>query len=178
MAELLTLARPYAKAVFEYASESNALEQWSNALRLLAIEAVIPEVVSLRDNPKLSNEDLVAMHVEPFAKQLSQEQINFVKLLTNNNRLNLLPEIHFLFEQHKAAALKQIDIELISATTLNTQQQEMFTTALKKKFGKEIKLTCREDSSLVGGAIIRAGDQVIDGSVKGRLAQMSEALAS
>lgn len=178
MAELLTLARPYAKAIFSLAKESDDFNGWSDKLSLLSEITVYPEVAELRDNPNVDVAELVSFYQDVAHVLMDEQTHSLVQILATNGRLGLLPEIYALYEQHKAEWLKRIDVELTSAVALSPDQTSKFVEKLKTRFGREVNLTCVTDPALVGGAVIRAGDKVIDGSVRGKLYQMAEELGA
>ncbi|WP_160151881.1 F0F1 ATP synthase subunit delta [Microbulbifer sp. ALW1] len=177
MAELSTLARPYAKAAFASAQQSSNLSGWSVALATAAAVSQNEKIGELLDNPQLTSE----VRAEKFLSvcgDFEQPQQNFIKLLAENHRLALLPEISELFEILKAEAEATLEVEVLSARPLSAEQTQRLTQALSKKFSREVHLHNAVDESLLGGAIVRAGDTVIDGTVRGRLAKLAEAMNS
>nr|WP_010131054.1 F0F1 ATP synthase subunit delta [Microbulbifer agarilyticus] len=177
MAELSTLARPYAKAAFAHAQQASDLSGWSAALVTAAAVSQNEKVGELLDNPQLTSE----VRAEKFLSvcgDFDPSMQNFIKLLAENHRLPLLPEISELFEDLKAQAEATLEVEVISARPLSDEQSQRLTQALSKKFAREVHLHSAVDESLLGGAIIRAGDTVIDGTVRGRLAKLAEAMNS
>ncbi|MFN2273612.1 MAG: F0F1 ATP synthase subunit delta [Anaerolineales bacterium] len=177
MAEILTIARPYAQAAFQFASSQQALGQWSDMLELLALVAVDPEMTALIENPRLTDTELADLFIAIGGDRLDGKCQNFIRLLAENRRLRLLPEIATLFEIQRREAERTIRAELITAFPATEAQQATITAALKQRLGRDIELECSTDSSLIGGAIIRAGDLVIDGSVRGKLERMSNTLS-
>ena len=177
MAELLTLARPYAKAVFNLAQQSNQLQAWSDTLKVFSMIAQHKDVRNVQSNPNVSVADVVDLYCSVSGSDNEQVK-NFLQLLAHNDRLILLPDIYLLFEQHKSEALKQIDVELTSAFPVTDKQRDMFSQALAEKLGRKVNLLCKENPALIGGAVLRAGDKVIDGSVRGRLYKMAESLGA
>jgi len=176
MVEKATLARPYAKAVFETASAHQQLPLWSDVLGLLAQVIVDPQIKELLNNPRVTHETLQALLKDIVGEGFTAEVGHFVQLLIDNHRITLLPQIATQYEIYRAHALKSMRVELIAAFDVSDAQKDQFTTVLKKRFGHEIDLTCRVDKSLLGGAIVRAGDTVIDGSALGRLNQLADNL--
>jgi len=177
MSELTTAARPYAKAVFEKAQEADALENWSKQLQAMS-EVVAAEGSSdLFAYPSMGRNQKVDLFKEVVGDGINDQGINLLKTLAENNRFELLPEISRLFEQQKADAEGSIEVELVSAYEVTDEQCQNLSTALQKRFGREIKLITTVDDSLMGGAIIRAGDLVIDGSIHSRLKEMKTALS-
>ena len=177
MAELTTIARPYAQAVFRLAQEKQALDAWSDMLGLMGVVASDPEMQRLLDNPRLTDEQLADFFLEICGDRLNDEGRNLIRVLAENRRLAALPEMYRLFQERKSAAQGAIKAELITAFPATEAHKATILEALKKRFNRDVVLECRTDESLVGGAIIRAGDTVIDGSVRGKLARLATALS-
>lgn len=175
MAESLTIARPYAEAALEIALEGNALASWAGALARLAVVAGTEVARELIGTPQLSNAQVAAV-VADAAGQLAPEQKNFVQVLADNERLAVLPEISTLFDALRNAHEGVLDAQIASAYPLDEQQAAGIVAALEQKYGKQIKATVHVDAELIGGVSIRIGDEVIDASVRGKLAQMAGAL--
>ncbi|MFI2811106.1 MULTISPECIES: F0F1 ATP synthase subunit delta [Microbulbifer] len=178
MAELSTLARPYAKAAFAYAQEASDLGGWSTALATAAAVSQSEKVGEMLENPQLTSDERADKFLSICSDDLSESGKNFIRLLAENHRLPLLPEIYELFEELKAQAEASLEVEVVSARPLSEAQAQQLTQALSKKFEREVHLHGSVDESLLGGAIIRAGDTVIDGTVRGRLAKLAEAMNS
>jgi F-type H+-transporting ATPase subunit delta len=176
MAELTTLARPYAKAAFAEAVEQNALVQWSDMLSIATEFAADETLAQVLVHPSLTAEQQATALTDLCGDKLNQSGKNFLMILGENKRLTLLPQIVEAFEDLKAAQEHAIDVTVISAFELTDAQQETLSLALKNKLQCDVRLTGEVDHSLVGGAIIRAGDLVIDGSVRGKLAKLAEAM--
>ena len=179
MAENLTLARPYAKAAFELAREKGGLDAWSQALKTLAALTEDAGVTALLTSPKATAALRAAIFAELCAKAgkvLDPLQTNFVKLLAENRRLALLPEIAADYERLRAEAENTLEVELRAALPVPADEQSRIGEALKKKLGRKIELKYVEDKTLIGGAVIRAGDLVIDGSVRGKLGRLAATL--
>jgi len=178
MAELSTIARPYAEAVFEIAHEAKKLAEWSEMLQYAAVIASDRDMLGIIGNANISREQVVNLFVDICGKKLSAEGQNLIKLLAENHRLMVLPEISLQFETLKAEAEKTIEAEVIAAYEVSAAQQKKIAENLKKRLGREVTLTCRVDNSLLGGAIIKAGDLVIDGSTQGQIQRLAIELAS
>ncbi len=176
MAEKKTLARPYAEAVFRLARESKALNKWSQGLRTAAAIAADKQMSALIDNPRVSRERVIGLFLDILGRELNKEGVNFIRLLTDNRRLTLLPEIAELFEQLKAEAEKVVAAEVISAHPVSAEQIKQIGMALKKRLGREVQVVSKINPGIIGGMVIRAGDLVIDGSVTGRLRALSSYL--
>lgn len=177
MSEAITTARPYAQAAFDEAEKLNALKSWSEMLIALAEAVNLPEVRAAVTNPRVAKKQLEALMDAMLGGEASAQQRNFVRVLTDNQRLLLLPEIAALFETLKAEAEKTVNVVVDSAFELSAAQQDKIVSALKKRMGREIKVTCQVNKELLGGVVIRAGDKVIDGSARTRLGEMANALA-
>lgn len=177
MAEALTIARPYAQAAFLFASEQQALSDWSDMLGLLAMVAEDDAVRDIIDSPHLTEGQLADLFIGIGGERLNDACGNFIRALAENRRLALLPEISTLFEVQRRAAEGAVQAELVSAFPASDAQQAEVIASLGKRLGRDVTLTCSTDSSLLGGAIIRAGDLVIDGSVRGKLERLANTLS-
>ncbi|NLD70019.1 MAG: F0F1 ATP synthase subunit delta [Limnobacter sp.] len=175
MAESLTIARPYAEAAFGLACEANTLPSWSEALARLAVVADTEVARELVGNPKLSVEQ-VADLIADAAGQLSAEQQRFVRVLAENERLAILPEIAEVFETLRNSHEGVLDAQISSAYPLTDQQVADIVATLSERHGRKVKATVRVEPELIGGVSIRIGDQVLDASVRGKLAQMASAM--
>jgi F-type H+-transporting ATPase subunit delta len=177
MSEALTTARPYAQAAFEEALKLSDLKGWSEVLLALAEAVSYPEIHNVVSSPRVVKAQLASLLGDVVGGKLKPQQMNFVKVLAENQRLQLLPEIATLYEALKAEAEKSVNVEVDSAFELSAAQQDKIVSSLKKRMGREIKLTCKINKELLGGIVIRAGDKVIDGSARTRLSEMATALA-
>jgi len=176
MAEKSTVARPYALAAFELAREKNDLAKWSEMLQFAALVASDDTMRSYIGNPHVSRESLADLFLGVCAKVLNEVGSNFIKVLIENRRLDVLPEIAVLYEQHRAEAERTIEAEVISAFPLSTAQLKLLADKLKDRLGRSVNLVAKVDSNLLGGAIVRAGDLVIDGSVSGQMDKLAHTL--
>lgn len=177
MAELTTVARPYAQAVFERASDANSRDSWSDMLQLASAVTLDENMSAVIANAKYTREQVAELIIDICGDKLNDEGKNLVRLLSENKRLTLLPEIAALFEILKAEAESSIDAEMVSAFPVSDAQQEKIAASLKQRLGREVTLKCTTDESLIGGAIIRAGDMVIDGSVRGKLDKLASTMS-
>jgi F-type H+-transporting ATPase subunit delta len=177
MSEAITIARPYAQAAFDEAQKLNALKAWSDQLISLAEVVIQTEVQAVISNPKVSRNQLFGLVESLMGSTASVQQRNFVHILAENQRLSVLPEIAATFEALKAEAEKTVNVVVDSAFELSATQQEKIIASMKKRMGREVKLTCNVKKDLLGGVVIRAGDKVIDGSARTRLGEMAVALA-
>jgi F-type H+-transporting ATPase subunit delta len=178
MAEKTTIARPYARAAFEEASGSAALAAWSEALRTAAIVVQDPRVEDLLGNPAVSVGELAQLIIDLAGPQLDEHGRNFVRTLADNRRLSFLPEISALFDQFKDAAEGIVDVTVTTAVPLVGDQLATLAAALRRRLGREVRLQCATDPGLIGGAVVRAGDLVIDGSVRTRLDRIAYQLTA
>ncbi|PLW70910.1 F0F1 ATP synthase subunit delta [Pseudohalioglobus lutimaris] len=178
MAEISTLARPYAKAAFEYAREKGALAQWSEQLGTVAAVTLVEGMDKVLDNPSLTDEQQAQILNDVCGDASGAEVKNFVSILSSNKRLSLLPEIRVQFELLKSNLEKSVDVEVVSAFDLDDATASRLADVLGKKLEREVKVSTSTDNDLLGGVLIRAGDLVIDGSVRGRLNKLAEAMNS
>jgi len=178
VAELITLARPYAKAAFEVALEQSALDKWSSMLALSAAVSADSGVSEVLSSPSLSSDQIADAFMGICGDELDEKGKNFVCLLAENKRLILLPEISTLFDNLKANQEKSVDVEITTAFEISSDVSNKLAQALKDRLQREIILATSVDQSLIGGAIIRAGDNVIDSSVRGKLSKLAESMNS
>lgn len=176
MSELTTAARPYAKAVFELAQESGQLDKWSDQLAAAAAILSADGADELINSPRMTGAQKVEAIVEVAGDAMDEKGSNLLKALAENDRLILIPEISTVYETLKTEAQGSVDAELISAMDVSEDKQAAIVQALEKRLGREVKLVTKIDESLMGGAIIRAGDLVIDGSIQSRLSEMKAVL--
>ena len=183
MADNNTLARPYAQAAFELAHESGELATWSDGLAAAGELLADGQVAKFLSDPSMDNdkrlEFLTGLFGKAKAKVLAGKDkrgTNFLKLLLEYRRVAVMPEISAHFERLKANVENTVDVTVTSATALSAGQQKEIATALKKRLGREINLETEIDESLIGGAVITAGDIVIDGSLRARLNSLTNAL--
>ena len=177
-AELATIARPYARAAFSHALDvPEGLSGWSGMLKLLSATASEPLVRDALDDPMLSGEDEANLLTSILGDELSQEAMNFVGVLGQYGRIELLPEISDMFELLKANHEKTMEVEIASAYEINDSEKTALSEALSNRLQRKINLETTVDPNLLGGAIIKAEDTVIDNSVRGKLQKMSHALA-
>ena len=178
MAERATIARPYAKAAFEYAREAKRFAEWSRGLATVAAVAADSRVSELSRNPSLTAAELAGLVNDVAGANLDAGMQNFVRVLAENHRLLLLPEIAAQYEELRAAVENTVDVEVISAVNLSAAQSESLRQALNARLKRQVRMQNSVDSALLGGAIVRAGDLVIDGSLKGRWERLATELGS
>ena len=170
-----TIARPYAEAVYARAVETNKLDLWSDILDLLATAVQDPALFGLIASPKLDRDQMTELMLDLGGGRLSEEGQNLVRVLVENGRLSVLPEIASLYEVRKAEHQGSLDVEVRSAFGLKPAQVQQIADALKRKL-REINITSEEAPELIGGFRLRAGDMVIDGSVSGQLGKLANEL--
>ena len=179
MAENLTLARPYARAVFELASEKRAFDRWSKTLSVLSALSADTGVQAMFTSPKAApavRAEVLAELAAKAGEKLEQDGRNFVQLLAENRRLNLLRDIAAEYERLRAEAENTLEVELVAAMPVADAEKKLISDALHKKLGRKITLKYVEDKTLIGGAVLRAGDLVIDGSVREKLGRLAAEL--
>jgi F-type H+-transporting ATPase subunit delta len=176
MAEKATIARPYAKAAFEYAREHNSFERWSQVLASASAVVVDERVSKLLTNPRVTPDDLVGLIAEAAREVLDEYSRNFLMTLAQNRRLGLVPEVAAQYEVLRAEVENVADVRIVSAVQLSEAQQQRFSSALKRRLQRDVRLHCEVDPSLIGGAIVRSGDFVIDGSLRARLDRLASAM--
>ncbi len=178
MAELTTIARPYAKAAFEVALKDGSLPAWSDMLGLMASVANQATVRAVLTDPALSSSQTAQALIDVCGDGLQDKGQNFVRLLADNKRLQLLSEISQLFEILKAEQEKSVDVEITTAFEISSEIAARLASALGSRLQREINLDTTVDRQLIGGAIIRAGDTVIDSSVRGKLSKLAESISA
>ncbi len=177
MSLALTVARPYAQAAFEQAQKLGELKVWSEMLHAAAEAVALQDMQAAIKSTRVSPAQLNSIMFAVCGGNLSATAQNFIKLLVENKRLVVLPEILEMFEALRAEAEKSVDVVVTSAFDLNEAQKQKIAAALKVRMGREIKLSCETNRELLGGIVIRAGDKVIDGSARTRLSELAVALA-
>jgi F-type H+-transporting ATPase subunit delta len=171
------LARPYAKALFELARAKETYAFWTDALRVAKEISQHPSVIAMIKNPAITQEKITSFFKEIGGDLFDESVHRLLSLLVDNKRLLLMPAIFDLFDEMKKEDQKIIDVELTSAYPLSEDIEGKITQALQRRMQKTIHLNCKTDPSILGGAIIRAGDWVIDGTIKGRLTKVYDAIS-
>ena len=177
MAELATIARPYAEALFRVAKSGN-LGAWSNLVSEMAQVASHPDVKEFAINPKVSDKQVIDTFLSLLKSDVTPEARNFVGMLAENGRLTLLPEIADQFHELKNAQEGAADAEITSAFEMSDAQVKDLVATLEKKFGRKLNPSVTVDPSLIGGVRVAVGDEVLDTSVRAKLQNMHTALAS
>jgi len=177
MSELTTVARPYAKAAFDFAVENGAIENWHSMIAFAAAVAKDSAMATF-----LSSAETLDKKIEVFinvcGEQLDEKGQNFVRLMAENSRLNALPAVLALFGELRAEHEKEVTVDVTSAVALSQQQQDNLAKTLEQRFSRKVKLNCTVDEAIVSGLYIKAGDTVIDGTVRGKLERLAHALQS
>lgn len=174
--ESITIARPYAEAVFAQAMASQQLQEWSASLAFLSAVMSDAAMRAVIGNPKVGKQRLSDLILDISAGQINEACRNLVRLLVDNDRIQIVPQIAALYEQRKHEAEGVLEVNVESAFPVTDEQQRSLADALKAKLGREISITTSEDPALIGGVRIRAGDLVIDGSVQGQLTKLANEL--
>ena len=177
MAQSVTLARPYARAAFEVAHATGSLDAWSQALAFAAAVAADPRVAGLGNDPRVVPTQLVALHL-PAGTTVDAPFGRFLTEVAEQRRLALLPEMAQIYETFKRESESQLLVKVTSAMALDAAQVEQMKASLKRRFKREIELETQVDASLLAGAVIDTGSEVIDGSARGRLAKLAGALTN
>jgi F-type H+-transporting ATPase subunit delta len=174
--EKTTVARPYAEAVFRRAQETDSLDSWSDFLNLLGAVVEAPEASSFIGNPKVTRNDLEGLLVDLCSVDTMDEEKNLIRLLLQNGRLTLAPEIASHYERLMGEHQGRLQVQVSSAFEASQNQQTALTAALERRLRCQVKLISETDPSLIGGVLVRAGDLVIDASVKGQLQRLASEL--
>ena len=177
MAELTTIARPYAKAAFDFAVEHEAVEKWAEMLHFTALVTENETMQPLLTG-SLASSKLAALFISVCGEQLDEHGQNFVKVMAENGRLEVLPAVYQLYAEYKHEWAKEVEASVVSAIELTDEQKQQISVSLEKSLDRKVKLTCSMDAALIAGVIIKAGDLVIDGSIRGKLSRLSDKLLS
>ncbi|MCF6224942.1 MAG: F0F1 ATP synthase subunit delta [Xanthomonadales bacterium] len=177
MSNLTKLARPYAKAAFEMARADSALAKWSRMLGSAASIVANPDVRKLIDSPGVFESSVAKLVRETGGERFNAKFAHFIDVLAGNERLSLLPEIKSMFTDLRLEEEKELAVKVVSAVELSDDQKKRMSDALARRFDRNIELRATVDPALIGGAIIHAGDMVIDGSIKGELNKLAVQLA-
>lgn len=175
MSELITLARPYAKAAFEFAKSESAVDQWSQDLLVAAGLAQDDDILNYFSRPDVLDDDLVQL---VGGENSSEQYKNFVRLLVENDRLSLLPEVAELYQFYLEQDSQSLTVDVFSAVELTDVQKQAMTAALSKRTGKQISLQTHIDSNMMGGARIHCVDLVIDGTLRGKIDRLKTHLGA
>lgn len=177
MSQRRSLARPYAEAVFRLAVERGTLQKWSEMLAIAAAVAGDERVRAAVNDPLRTREQIAELFLDICGRWLDAEAANFVRVLAENRRLTLLPEIAALFEERRAEAEGRLQAKVVSAFPLTKEQEQAVARALERRLGRRVVLESAVDPKLLGGIVVRIGDLVIDGSVRGRVERLAAQLS-
>jgi F-type H+-transporting ATPase subunit delta len=178
MADKTTIARPYAKAAFAEARGENRLGPWADAIRTAATVVTDSRVAPLLGNPSVKSTDLAQLVIDIAGPEIGEHGANFVRTIAENHRLAYLPQIAALFDELKDEAEKVVDVTVTSAAPLDEGQRKTLTAALERRLKRGIRMQCHTDPSLIGGAVLQAGDLVIDGSLRSQLNKITYELTA
>ncbi|WP_257282974.1 F0F1 ATP synthase subunit delta [Endozoicomonas sp. SESOKO1] len=176
--ELTTCARPYAKAAFEYARDASRLSEWSDMLSLCASVTAYRKVVEMLGNPQLSGAQQAETIIGLCQGELDKPFENYLRVLSEHRRLQLLPEIAALYARLRAEEERSQQVLVTSAYPLSQEQQDKLAEKMAARLGRSVQLVTEIDSSILGGVIVKAGDLVIDGSLRARLGKLADAMIS
>lgn len=174
MSSLSQIARPYAKAVFQLAREQSTLPAWSDGLGQLAELVADDSVAALLGHPRVEPATLVDALVPALGDGLGEQGRNFLAVLAEQGRLSALPDIKLQFDALRAEAERTVSVSITTADSVDAQRQSSFAEVIAKRLGREVKIDWATDVSLIGGAVIRAEDLVIDGSIRGELQRLQK----
>ena len=177
MSELTTIARPYAKAAFDFAVEKDALDQWAQMLSF-ATEVVNNEQMAELLTSSLAADKLTDIFLAICDEQFDEFGQNLIKVMAENGRLSAIPDVCAQFLVLQQEHEKKMDVEVISATELSKEQEANISSKLEQRLGRKVKLNCSVDETLLGGVVIRAGDLIIDNSTRGQLNRLSDVVQS
>ncbi|HBN1732003.1 TPA: F0F1 ATP synthase subunit delta [Escherichia coli] len=177
MSEFITVARPYAKAAFDFAVEHQSVERWQDMLAFAA-EVTKNEQMAEFLSGALAPETLAESFIAVCGEQLDENGQNLIRVMAENGRLNALPDVLEQFIHLRAVSEATAEVDVISAAALSEQQLAKISAAMEKRLSRKVKLNCKIDKSVMAGVIIRVGDMVIDGSVRGRLERLADVLQS
>lgn len=177
MSEFVTVARPYAKAAFDFAVENQSIERWQQMLAFSA-EVTRNEQMAELLSGAVAPETLSKTFTAVCGDELDEHGQNFIRVMAENGRLLVLPAVLQQFIELRAALESTIEVDVFSSSALSDEQQAKIAAAMEKRLSRKVKLNCKIDKSVLAGVIIRAGDMVIDGSVRGRLERLADVLQS
>ncbi|GLS84793.1 F0F1 ATP synthase subunit delta [Paraferrimonas haliotis] len=177
MAELNTIARPYAKAAFDFAVENKSVDEWQQMLTFAAMVSENDAIAGMLSGT-IAAEKLAEIFNQVCGEQVNEHGQNLIKVMAENGRLQTLPAVAELFADYRNEWAKEVEAEVVSATELSAAQQQQISDSLEKRLARKVKLNCSINAELVAGVVIKAGDLVIDGSVRGKLERLADNLQS
>ena len=178
MSEKSTLARPYAKAIFQLAKEKNNYQEWIIFFNVLISIISNKKVFDLIKTPMIAASEKAQFIIEVGGKSFNEQEKEFVRMLAKNNKLLIVSSIRILYEQYRAEEEQTLEVEVCSAFVLQEKQKEQLTKVLSKYFNKKVKTHWKQDEVLIGGFIVRAKDKVFDGSIRGQLQRLHREIVS
>lgn len=178
MSELITLARPYAVAAFERAKQTGSVERWQNTLEFLRVLLADSSMKQAASNPKADKQSFLEALLDVCGEHVDGEGANFIRLLVQNHRLELIPDICALFSHYRAEDEGSIDVAVATAYPLGDEERDRIADLIEKLLKRQARLMVKQDESLIGGVIIQAGDRVIDGSIRGQLQRLQKSLCN
>ena len=177
MSEVTTIARPYAKAAFEFAVEQKAVDSWLSML-LFAAEVSKDDTVQQVIHSSMAPEQLAQLFIQICGEQLNEYGHNLIKVMAENGRLSVLPDVLVEFTALKAELDKEVEAVITSAAALSDAEKTKIQKSLENRYQRKVRLTCQLDPSLMAGLVIKIGDDIIDASVRSKLTRLAEALQS
>ncbi|HHR6081157.1 TPA: F0F1 ATP synthase subunit delta [Providencia alcalifaciens] len=177
MSEIATVARPYAKAAFDFAVENQAVAKWQEMLAFTS-EVTCNEQVGELLSGSIAPETLAKTFISVCGDEIDEHVQNLIRVMAENGRLTTMPEVLAQFIQLRDTLESTVEVDVLSANELSEQQSAKISAAMEKRLSRKVKLNCKIDKSVIAGVIIRAGDLVIDGSVRGRLERLTDVLQS
>lgn len=177
MEDVIALARPYGLAAFKQAQEEGKVREWSEMLKTLTLIMRDPTMRGLIANPKVNDAQVAALIIDVAGDGLSETGGNLVRIMAENERLAETSGVAAVFEEERDRAEGRSHVEVTSAFALSDAQEKSIADSMSKRLGSEVEVSVTVDDSLIGGVIIRAGDTVIDASLRGRLGQLGQAMS-
>lgn len=178
MSELMTLARPYAVAAYQRAKETGTVDRWQETLNFLRLLFADSRMRQAASNPKANKDAFLTSLLDLCAERVDTDSSNFVRLLVQNHRLDLIRDICTLFSHYRAEDEGTIDVAVATAFPLDQSEEDRIAALVEKLRKRKARLTVRQDESLIGGVIIQAGDRVIDASIRGQLQRLQKSLCN
>ena len=177
MSEVTTIARPYAKAAFDFAVEQKAVDSW---LEMLVFAAEVSKDSTLQQviHSSIAPDQLAQLFIQICGEQLNEYGHNLIKVMAENGRLSVLPDVLVEFTALKAELDKEVEAVITSAAALSDAEKTKIQKSLENRYQRIVRLTCQLDPSLMAGLVIKIGDDIIDASVRSKLTRLAEALQS
>lgn len=176
MASLSVIAQPYARAIFELARDEGQFQAWGDQLALAVAIVDNPEMKGLLDSPRITAQQLGELFLDIGGDKFNSQFQNLLRILAENRRLSILPSIAEAYQELRAEAEKVLHVKVTSAAPMSDAQKQAMSEKLKQRFSRDIKAEYAVDEELIGGAVVRAGDTVIDGSLRNKLARLADVI--